>query len=305
MKNKINILLILGATVLFSLHCSPTNDTPDLYPDLKIGLVADPQYENIDIAGTRHYRESPGKLRSAIDTFNMYGVDLVQTLGDVINGKWESFDSILPVYKNLGTIKSYHLLGNHEFAVEEQFLPELLSKLDMKNFYYSYSLKGWRFIVLDGTDYMKASLKLHPEYSPEKLDEYRAMAKSNNNYEWNGAIGIEQQKWLSLQLDSAQKMNEKVILFCHMPVKSILISSGNLLNDYEILPIIESYDCVKAFINGHFHEGGVSGMGKIKFITIKGMVETTVNSFAILEIYQNQIKINGFGNQGDFVFEFD
>ena len=94
------------------------------------------------------------KLEEAIDTFNYYKVDFVQSLGDIINSQWVSFDSIMPLYDKLNPgIESFHLLGNHDFAVDSLDMPGLLEVLHMKDHYYSYVKKNWRFIVLNSMDY--------------------------------------------------------------------------------------------------------------------------------------------------------
>src|SRR5210317_1223682 len=87
---KLLIVFLIGS-------CTLNQDKPVL----KIGLVADPQFEDRNTAGKRHYRESLWKLEEAIDTFNFYKVDFVQNLGDIINSKWESYSSIIPVYDKL------------------------------------------------------------------------------------------------------------------------------------------------------------------------------------------------------------
>ena len=62
-----------------------------------------------------------------------------------------SLDSILPTWNSLKS-KSYHVLGNHDFDVGETNKQKMLDKLDIKNRYYSFLEKDWRFIVLDGND---------------------------------------------------------------------------------------------------------------------------------------------------------
>ena len=109
---------------------------------MKVGLVADPQYANQPASGKRHYRESLWKLEEAIGTFNYHKVDLIQNLGDVIDVKWESYDAILPIYDKLNPdIENYHLLGNHEFAVDSTHYKDILERLSMPDYYYSYSKK--------------------------------------------------------------------------------------------------------------------------------------------------------------------
>ena len=102
---------------------------------LKIGLMADPQYADKPIKGERYYRESLWKLEEAIDAFNDEEVDFVQSLGDIIDDEWSSFDAILPIYNKLNPgIESYHLLGNHDFSVDSIHLTGLLEKLSMPNY---------------------------------------------------------------------------------------------------------------------------------------------------------------------------
>ena len=126
---------ITGICLLILSACNFSKDKIQQDLILKIGLVADPQYENKEPSGIRYYKESLWKLAEAIDSFNYHHVDFVQTLGDVINGGWESFDSILPVYNSLDkSIKNYHLLGNHEFAVDEQYLNQLTTKLQRASY---------------------------------------------------------------------------------------------------------------------------------------------------------------------------
>ncbi len=287
-KLKRNIIRywLLIIIFLFSLiSCNLTKDKSQSDLILKIGLVADPQYENKEPSINRYYKESVWKLKEAVDSFNYYKLDFVQTLGDVINGQWESFDSILPVYKNLDRkIENYHLLGNHEFAIDKQYLNRIVEKLGMPANYYSYSKNEWRFIVLDGTDYSSVSLPLHPDHEMQ-LKEYREAVIHSNNYDWNGAIGPEQQAWLKARLDSSQSNKEKVIIFCHMPVMSTTDTSANLLNDFEIISLIEKYSCVVAYIDGHNHRGDYVTRNNIHYITLKGMVDTPGNSFALLKIF--------------------
>ncbi len=266
-------------------------------PVLKIGLVADPQYADKPASGNRYYRESLRKLEEAIDTFNLYRVDFVQTLGDVIDGEWESFDSILPVYGSLlPGIENHQLLGNHDFAIDSTHLKELTERLSMPGFYYSYVEKGWRFIVLDATDYSFFANPLHG-YPEDSVNSYYRITEGKPNHKtWNSAIGEEQQDWLRQELESAGKMGQKVIIFSHMPLRP-LNQDENLWNDSEIIGIIENYPQVVAFINGHRHRGNYVFMNGIHYINIYGMVETMMNSYAVLEIFKDQLVLKGYGNQ--------
>ncbi len=266
-------------------------------PFLKVGLVADPQYANQQPSGKRNYRESLWKLQEAIDTFNFNKVDLVQNLGDIINDKWESYEAILPLYDKLNpNINNYHLLGNHEFAVDSIHLKDILDRLSMPDYYYSYSKKGWRFIVLDATDIAYFSNSLH-DLKIQEIDLYFQNTKGqSNSYDWNSAIGKPQQNWLKKELENADILGQKVILFSHMPIRPN-DNPHNLWNDQEIIDIIEHSSNIVAFINGHNHSGGYDFKNGIHYITIFGMVDTMVSSYGILEFYKDILVLKGFGNQ--------
>ena len=274
-------------------------------PILKVGLVADPQYADKAASNTRYYRESLWKLEEAVDTFNYYSVDFVQNLGDIIDVDWTSYDSILPIYEKLDPgIENYQLLGNHDFSIDSSHLKDLLEKLSMPNYYYSYSEKGWRFIVLDATDYSYYSNLVHNRDIHQVDLYYQYTRDKANNYDWNGAIGKEQQNWLKQELDSAKLLNQKVILFSHLPI-SPESNAHNLWNDYEIAEIIESSSHVVAFINGHNHAGDYLCQKGIHHITLCGMVETRINSYGILEIYSDSLVLRGYGNQESILLNTD
>lgn len=287
MKN----LFIFIFTLILTGSC--TNEEPVL----KVSLVADPQYAHQPDAGRRLYKESLWKLEEAIDTFNSYHVDVVQNLGDIIDGGWENFDSILPVYEKLHSgIENYHLLGNHDFSVDSVHLPDLTKKLSMPDYYYSYSRNGWRFIVLDATDYAYYSNALHSR-DTSRIDFYFQKIKGQPNRQlWNGAIGKEQQNWLKQELDSADYLGQKVILFSHLPVRPPG-NSHNLWNDGEITELIESGDNVVAFLNGHNHAGNYEFKNGVHYITLSGMVNTKISSYGILKLYNDSLVLKGYGNQ--------
>lgn len=285
-----HLYYILFTLMIFQFSCTQK-------PLLKVGLVADPQYANKPTRGSRYYKESLWKLEEAIDTFNYENVDFVQSLGDIIDAEWGSYDAILPIYNMLNPgIENYHLLGNHDFSVDSTHLSSLLETLSMPDYYYSYSKKGWRFIVLDATDYSYFSNPLHHR-DINKIDSYYDNTQDKaNKQSWNSAIGEMQQNWLKEELASANSLNQRVILFSHLPIRP-KGNAHNLWNDYEIVDIIENSANVVAFINGHNHVGGYAFENGIHYITLYGMVETMIGSYGVLEIHKDKLVLRGYGNQ--------
>jgi len=286
-----HIFFSLVAIIILQCACTQTE------PVLKIGLVADPQYANKTASGSRYYQESCWKLKEALMTFNDQKVDFVQNLGDIIDGDWENYDSIIPVYQHLHPgIENYHTLGNHDFAIDSSHLNDLLGTLSMPDYYYSYVKEGWRFIVLDATDCSYFSIALH-QHAEDQVNSYYNNTEGEPNHKtWNSAVGEEQQKWLKEELEQARSEEQKVILFSHMPLQP-LDNPENLWNNGEIIEIIENSSNVVAFINGHKHSGGYVQEKGIHYVTIYGMVETLINSYAILEIYKDKMVVKGYGHQ--------
>jgi manganese-dependent ADP-ribose/CDP-alcohol diphosphatase len=288
----------LISIIIIQTSCKPSESM------LSIGLVADPQYADNPVAGKRYYRESLWKLKEAIGTFNAENVDFVQNLGDIIDKGWESYDSIIPVYQHLNPgIENYHLLGNHDFAIDSSHFTDLLETLSMPDYYYSYVKKTWRFIVLDATDYAYFSNSLHKHDTNQINSYYNNTEGKSNHYRWNSATGEKQQNWLRRELDSATSLKQNVIVFSHMPLRP-LNTAENLWNNEEIIDIIESSPNVIAFINGHNHAGDYVFKNGIHYLTILGMVDTMVNSYGILEIYKDSLVLKGYGNQKSFKLTF-
>ncbi len=73
----------------------------------------------------------------------------------------------------------------------------------------------------------------------------------------------------------------------------------NIWNDTQVTETIESYDCVVAFINGHDHNGNYVKKDRIHYLTLMSMLEAVDYNFAVVEIYKNHIRIDGYGQQPD------
>ena len=173
----------------------------------------------------------------------------------------------------------------------------------MTNYYSSYSKKGWRFIVLDATDYSYFSNALQ-DHDIRQIDLYFKNTKDQlNNYRWNSAIGIKQQNWLKKELDNARFLDQRIILFSHMPLRP-KDDPHNLWNNHEIIDIIEESSDVIAFINGHNHAGNHVFKNGIHYITVFGMVDTKISSYGILEFYKDSLRLRGYGNQKNISIKF-
>ncbi|WP_346189203.1 metallophosphoesterase [Rubritalea halochordaticola] len=264
---------------------------------LSIGIIADPQYANKEARGSRYYRESLGKLRRAIAELNQHQLDLVVTLGDLIDEDFSSFNPVLKEYQAL-KVPYYHVLGNHDFSVsdaEKARVPETLGL--GKATYFSQQHGSWRLIYLDGTElsvFRYGIGDLRREEAQAYLDKLTE-AKAARGRPWNSGLTAKQFNWLEQELQAAKQASQRVLLFNHLPV--LPAEDGhNLWNAPELVTLLEKHDHVAAYLNGHNHAGNYAQHQGAHYVNFKGMVETQAETaYAIVRCFQDRLEINGYG----------
>jgi predicted phosphodiesterase len=258
------------------------------------GAIADCQYCSGPNRGSRHYSSSAKKLHQCVRELNSHDLKFVIHLGDFIDRDYASFDKVLPIYQSL-KMPAYHALGNHDFDVADKWKAKVPERMGMKSKYYDFSIDDWRFIVLDGND---VSFHAYPKDSSEYREaEVYYRENKIRSPRWNGAVGEKQLTWMKEVLKGAEKKGEKVVLYCHFPVYPA--DPHNLWNAKEVISILETFSCVKAYINGHNHKGKYGQKNGIHYLTLKGMVETESNAYSIIGIFQDRIKVIGYGRESD------
>ena len=260
------------------------------------GLISDVQYCDGDAWRERYFRESPAKLREAVEAFNGRDLAFVLHLGDVID-KWDaSFGGILPVFAEINA-PLYHIPGNHDFEAVKRYSEEEVFKLmNIPNpGYRSFSLGKWRFILLNGTEISTFSLNPTNRVHGEKLLQLLEKAKLLQAKPWNAGIGVEQFIWLQKEIEAAAHRNETVIIGCHYPIYPA--NDHNLWNDSEILSLISQYSHVKLWLNGRQHSGNYGIYHHVHCLTMVGMVEKHETAYAIAHVYDSRIEIEGFGRE--------
>jgi manganese-dependent ADP-ribose/CDP-alcohol diphosphatase len=266
-------------------------------PALRLGLVADPQFADIDPSKTRFYRQSIGKLAEAVEHFNSLDLKWCVNVGDLIDRRWQSFDE---VFKPLATSrhKFHHLLGNHDFEVPDAFKVRVPKRLGLKHRYYSLWEDGFCFVMLDTTD---VSPYAHAENSKESSAanaEWKRLAATGaiNAQPWNGAVGERQLKWFDDTCRRAATTRRKVIVFAHHPVYPA--DNHCEWNSDALLKVVERNQNLVAWINGHNHAGAFGVHAEVPFITLQGMVETEdTNAFAVVHLYSDCLELVGHGRE--------
>jgi manganese-dependent ADP-ribose/CDP-alcohol diphosphatase len=262
----------------------------------KIGVIADCQYCNCNVKWDRYYKKAPQRLKQAVAILNKDSLNYTIHLGDFIDKDFKSLDSILPTWQQLKS-PSYHVLGNHDFDVKDSLKEEILQQLNIKNRYYSFVEKDWRFIVLDGND-----LSFHGALTQTKKQQtdslFNLLKDKDLPYikKWNGALSNNQLKWIQQELEIAVQQNQKVGFYCHFPI--FPVDQHNIWNRAQFLSLIKPYKNVKLFFNGHNHAGAYQLVDNVHYLTFKGMVNTeNTSAFAKVKFDADTIFVQGFDRE--------
>lgn len=263
-------------------------------PLMRIGIIADIQYGDIDPAGTRYYRNSLKKLEDCIADLNGEKVDFTVNLGDLVDRDPKDMEAVLTRLKSLDQ-RVYNTTGNHDYVgVSDN--KALYKQLGMPGGYYSFAGGKWLFIMLN-TNEIASYANIAGTKKEKELAAVLERIKNsgrNNDKSWNGAISAKQMKWLKKLLKSADKKGTNVMLFSHHPL--FPAKEFTALNDQEILETLASFSCVKGVISGHHHVGAFGTYEGISCITTEGMVETeAMNAYGILDIYEDRFVLRGKG----------
>jgi 3',5'-cyclic AMP phosphodiesterase CpdA len=297
------ILLAFISAILISIIL-PEMRLPDQKPDtdqeqvplFTFGVITDVQYCNCDPAGSRYYRSSLAKLREAVGSFRSDSMAFIVDLGDLIERDFESYKPVMEILDSSG-LKVWHVTGNHDYSVDDRLKKRIPQSEGSKEGYYSFTYETVRFIALNGNEISTyATTNKKVTEAAEQLILKLKNEGEPNAIDWNGGVSEKQLAWLKNQLDEAALKNEKVIILCHFPVWPQ--NQHNLLNYGQVLSLLEKYDNVIAWFNGHNHAGNYGNFNLIHFVTLRGMVETEANtSYAEIEIYKNKIWIKGSGRE--------
>ncbi|MEI8032473.1 MAG: metallophosphoesterase [Chlorobiaceae bacterium] len=214
--------------------------------------------------------QAAADLKALIDSFRKESVDFILQLGDLISGTsnhdLEELHLALSILNAFpGTVR--HVVGNHCLSLPRA---TLLLSLGLGESYYAFSLKGVRFIVLDGMD---VSVLREPETAEDRalIEAYQTHPEI---HDYCGGVGERQKAWLKEELLRAETVGEAVIVVCHFPLMPETTDEkhGLLWNHREISKLIASSPAVIACLGGHYHYGGHQMQGGAHFVVLPAFV---------------------------------
>ena len=190
-------------------------------------------------------------LQRAVDS----NVDFVMSLGDMTFGPGnEKVREYVRYYNEFKPVKTYHTLGNHEF---EATVPEVVDEVfGLARGYYSFDLKGFRFVVLDPHYHLKDG----------KLERYSKRCSYPEEKVWC-ILPDEQLAWLR---ETVVDSPLPCVIFVHEGIEP---ECGCVQNRAKILEIFAEANAkragtVRLVVNGHSHKDHFRILDSIAYLEL-------------------------------------
>lgn len=252
---------------------------------VRFGLVTDLHYADKPPAGTRHYRESLGKLAEAAERFGKEKIAFTVQLGDLIDAA-DAVETEQAYLKRIGRAfeavskERHHILGNH--CVDTLTKEEFLGGVGQPKSYYSFDRGGVHFVVLDAC--------------------FRSDGKpyGRKNSTWTDAnVPADEFDWLK---DDLRNTNRKAIVFAHQRLD--VATDYGVRNAAAVRGVLEGSGKVLAVFQGHSHKNDLKDIGGIHYCTLVAMVEGSgadSSGYTTVEVkVDGTIAVTGFRKQKSF-----
>ena len=273
--------LVLGAAAIHSTLLL----ADDRSPSLRVAMVTDLHYADKPPAGSRHYRETLGKLEEAANRFEQDKPTFLVELGDLI----DAADSVDLEQRYLRTVNRkfsaicedrHYVLGNH--CVDTLKKEEFLGGVGQAKSYYSFDRGDFHFVVLDSC--------FRSDGQPY----------GRKNFKWTDAnVPAAELEWLASDLKATDK---KVIVFAHQRLD--VSNNHGVKNNADVRKIFESSGKVLAVFQGHSHKNDLKEIGGIHYCTLVAMVEGSGkenSGYSLMDIQTDgTIRLNGFRKQSEY-----
>jgi alkaline phosphatase len=286
-------VFLQGTTLMLAgpgLQTALTPPTESRKPTVRFGVLTDVHYADKDAAGTRHYRDSLEKLRTAVDRLNREELDFVVELGDLIDSAGGEVDAELAhldrierEYARLSADRHY-VLGNH--CVHTLTKQEFIDLTAMKTPHYSFDHGGVHFVALDSCFTSDGT------------------AYERDNFEWTDPnVPADQVEWLT---DDLAKAGERpTIVLVHQRLDDT--DHYSVKNAAEVREVLEKSGRTLAVFQGHSHENAHVEINGIHYCVVRAMVEgagSDNNGYARVEVFDDgTIAVHGYEKQLDRRFK--
>jgi alkaline phosphatase len=255
---------------------------------LKIGLITDVHYADAAPRGSRHYRESLGKMREAVARLNDEKVDVAIELGDLIDTPQppdpaKETEFLRTIAAEFGKLRAprHFVLGNH--CVSALRKKQFLDTVGQKRSYYSFDQGGVHCVVLDACFRQDGA-----PYAP-------------GQFAWKDSeVPREQREWLAGDLKSTAN---RTLVFVHQRLDEAPQAGYRIKSRSAVRDILEKSEKVMAVFQGHSHQNELQTIGGVRYCTLSAMVEGSgqANSgYSVLRVYADgTLDLSGFRRHAD------
>jgi predicted phosphodiesterase len=262
-------------------------------PIVRFGMLSDIHYANREQAGERFYRQSLTKVREAIDRMNQEKLDFVIELGDFKDqDAVPNEESTLKYLSEIETVfqkfngPTFHVLGNHDVdSISKQQFLGIAENTGISNerSYYSFNIKKFHFVVLDGN------------FTKEGKD------YDHGNFSWDDvSIPEHELNWLK---DDLQHSTNQVIVFIHQMLDESKNPKQAVHNSAEVRQILEQSGKVLCVFQGHVHEERYNRINGIHYYSVNAVVDGNGpenSAYMVVDVYNDgSLKIEGFRRATD------
>ena len=272
--------LLIAASQFTAQDLFAADETDKAVSTLRVGLITDLHFADKETAGSRHYRETPAKLKEAIAKFKSLKTDFVVELGDLVD-KAPSVETELSylnaIDKQLKQVPGdkHYVLGNH--CVDTLTKHEFLLTVGQPKSYYSFDKQGWHFVILDAC--------FNSDDTPYE----------RRNSKWNNAnVSKDELVWLEHDL-ATNKL--PTIVFAHQRLDE---SGPYSVKNREAVRKCFAERNVVAVFQGHSHDNDHQEIEGVHYVTLVAMVEGSGdenNAYSVLELTEDTLKVTGFRKQ--------
>ncbi len=252
---------------------------------MKFIVVTDLHYTDKPLCSNGRYHEmSLPKLKEALEKHSD-GCEFAVCLGDIVDA-FDGYKSQAQGLKELGAvwracdIPFYAMIGNHDTAMDK---PEFCRLADMPHRYYSVETDEYLCLMLD------TNMNSPDEPYPQEEIKWAYCFIDN-----------EQLNWAKEKISGSDK---PVIIFTHA-LLDFDVDEGErndhvLVNADEVKEALLASDKVAAVFSGHYHDGLNMKLGNVPYVVFNSMCNEPTNNFAVVEISDDRIIVNGHGTQKD------
>ena len=215
---------------------APKSQSNPAVKKIRFGVIADLHHDIM--------HDGPERLSAFIKTMNAERPDFIVQLGDFCMPKKEN-QPLLDIWNQFNG-PAYHVIGNHD--IDGGYTPgQVVDFWKAKDKYYSYDIKGFHFVVLNGNENNES------QYRPAGYARYISPAQS---------------AWLKKDLEQTTL---PVIVCCHQGLDN---DEGGLENGTRIRYTLETANKNAGFkkvilvLSGHHHQDYYNKINGIHYVQV-------------------------------------